>query len=388
MRMQLICAGFIAALWPTTLGTETDASGDRSTSAGIDLRVTQVLPHVAPAPPKRALPPAHRLTREAVHTVTQTAMLTAEPLTKVPIEDVCATLVAAADASGLPALFFLRLIWRESRFEQRAVSPAGALGVAQFMPDVAAERGLDHPFDPLTALWASARFLRDHYRTFGNLGLAAMAYNAGAQRVRDWLARRGKLPDETRKYVTLITGQSPEQWTTLQPLVLTLDMPKRAPCSQIAGLSEQAGTKLIYVRLEKPIRQIIETAKAEAERKAREAAEAKARKEQEKREKEAKAKKEKEKRAKKTATKKAKHKDAKDAKAKKRKEKAAKVAKANNKKMKNGKEKAKRAIATRTQAGAKAKVKQARAAKSAHKRANKKSAAGTRRHQRDRVAAN
>jgi soluble lytic murein transglycosylase-like protein len=59
------------------------------------------------------------------------------------------------------------------------------------MPEVAAERGLRNPFDPLAALPHSGRFLKEHVQYFGNLALAAAAYNAGARRVTDWLARRG-----------------------------------------------------------------------------------------------------------------------------------------------------------------------------------------------------
>ena len=71
---------------------------------------------------------------------------------EVPLDDVCTTLASAAEASELPLPFFARLIWQESRFRQRAVSPVGAQGVAQFMPKVAAELGLDDPFDPIAAL--------------------------------------------------------------------------------------------------------------------------------------------------------------------------------------------------------------------------------------------
>src|SRR5262245_27578643 len=78
----------------------------------------------------------------------------------VPIEAVCDTLAAAAQANGLPTGFFARLIWQESKFKQRVVSPAGAQGVAQFMPAVAVERGLRNPFDPLAALPESAEFLK------------------------------------------------------------------------------------------------------------------------------------------------------------------------------------------------------------------------------------
>jgi soluble lytic murein transglycosylase-like protein len=81
------------------------------------------------------------------------------------------------------------------------VSRAGAQGVAQFMPATARWRGLADPFDPVEAIAKSAKLLRDLRRDFGNLGLAAAAYNAGPARVRDWLAGRRGLPRETRPCV-------------------------------------------------------------------------------------------------------------------------------------------------------------------------------------------
>ena len=80
------------------------------------------------------------------------------------------------------------------------------------MPATANWRGLSNPFDPLEAIAQSAKLLRDLRREFGNLGLAAAAYNAGPGRVRDWLAGRRALPGETRAYVRIVTGYSPEQW--------------------------------------------------------------------------------------------------------------------------------------------------------------------------------
>ena len=82
--------------------------------------------------------------------------------------------------------------------------------MAQFMPGTASWRGLADPLDPLEAIAQSAKFLRDLRGEFGNLGLAAAAYNAGPGRVRDWLAGRRGLPPETRAYVRLVTGQSAE----------------------------------------------------------------------------------------------------------------------------------------------------------------------------------
>jgi soluble lytic murein transglycosylase-like protein len=97
----------------------------------------------------------------------------------------------------LPADFFIRLIWQESRFNPSAVSFKGAQGIAQFMPGTARQRGLEDSFDLGQAIPKSAELLRDLNREFGNLGLAAAAYNAGSGRVYDWLAGRKPLPGET-----------------------------------------------------------------------------------------------------------------------------------------------------------------------------------------------
>ena len=92
------------------------------------------------------------------------------------------------------------------------VSPAGAQGIAQFMPGTARERGLADPFDPEQAVPASAALLGDLRDRFGNLGLAAAAYNGGPARVAAWLAGTGSLPFETQNYVLSITGRSAEDW--------------------------------------------------------------------------------------------------------------------------------------------------------------------------------
>jgi len=127
-------------------------------------------------------------------------------------QTVCRLIERAALANGLPVGFFTRIIWRESSFRATAVSPAGAQGIAQFMPGTAAARGLADPFDPEQAIPKSARLLADLKRHFGNLGLAAAAYNAGSQRVADWLTGHGGLPQETRNYVQFITARAADDW--------------------------------------------------------------------------------------------------------------------------------------------------------------------------------
>jgi hypothetical protein len=125
---------------------------------------------------------------------------------------VCSAAEAQAKANGIDPSFFARLLWRESLFDPNVVSPKGAQGIAQFMPETAAKRGLADPFDPIAAVGASAAYLAELKKTFGNIGLAAAAYNAGEQRITDWLGGKGGLPEETRDYVAFITGHQADEW--------------------------------------------------------------------------------------------------------------------------------------------------------------------------------
>ncbi len=145
-------------------------------------------------------------------------------------EELCATVASVAHENGLPISFFSNLIWQESRFVRTAMSPAGAQGIAQFMPRTAAAMGVEDPFDPVQALPASARLLQGLHRRYGNLGLAAAAYNAGEPLVNRWLQRGGVLPQETRKYVLIITGFPVEKWKGDAARPQTFPLAKRMPC--------------------------------------------------------------------------------------------------------------------------------------------------------------
>ncbi|MFZ5782334.1 MAG: lytic transglycosylase domain-containing protein [Pseudomonadota bacterium] len=155
------------------------------------------------------------------------------------VDDICRTLAQAADDNDLPEEFFTRLIWQESRFDPSAVSPAGAQGIAQFMPRTAAERGLADAFEPMDALRESASYLRELRATFrGSLGLAAAAYNAGPAQVEGWLAGRRRLPWETQAYVRIITGHPAEAWASQQPpqLEASTTAATGARCVELAKL--------------------------------------------------------------------------------------------------------------------------------------------------------
>jgi|GraSoiStandDraft_44_1057316.scaffolds.fasta_scaffold66683_2 hypothetical protein len=167
-------------------------------------------------------------------------------------DDICRAIEQDAAENALPVEFFARVIWQESRFNARAVSNKGAQGIAQFMPATADYRGLVDPFDPIEALKNSARYLRDLKTRFGNLGLAAAAYNAGPGRVAAWLSSHRPLPGETRNYVAIVTGWTADEWaSTNPPKTSETTIPQGVPCTRLANLilapKEQAQRMAAYV---------------------------------------------------------------------------------------------------------------------------------------------
>jgi len=177
---------------------------------------------------------------------------------------ICEAVKAAAEENDIPIGFLVRLLWQESRFRAAEISSAGAQGIAQFMPQTAVEMGLRDPFDPLQAIPASARFLRKLHNQFGNLGLAAAAYNAGGGRIEKWLSRRGALPKETRAYVKIITGHQAEAWTEEENVVhMPTDLPQKAPCEGVGGLSRQDQIAAVNVDLTPSASALVRKAEAD-----------------------------------------------------------------------------------------------------------------------------
>src|SRR5579863_3600480 len=89
------------------------------------------------------------------------------------------------------------------------------------MPGTASARGLADPFDPEAAIPKAAALLADLRNQFGNLGLAAAAYNAGPGRVANYVAGQADLPGETQDYVAIITGHPAEEWRGKEAAKLT-----------------------------------------------------------------------------------------------------------------------------------------------------------------------
>lgn len=109
----------------------------------------------------------------------------------------------AAHRHNVPEDLFLRLVQQESGWKATAQSRAGALGLAQLMPETARRLGVD-PLDPRQNLDGGARYLKRQYDRFGSWRLALAAYNAGPEAV----VKYDGIPPyrETQGYVKAILG--------------------------------------------------------------------------------------------------------------------------------------------------------------------------------------
>ena len=157
------------------------------------------------------------------------------------VGDVCTMIERNAADHRLDPNFLARLLWKESRFEPNAISPVGALGIAQFMPGTARLYDLDDPLNPAQAIAKAAWYLRYLTDMFGNLGLAAVAYNGGENRAARFMTETTVLPYETQDYVESITGFNAWRWRDNPPgegelkLALDADKPFVEACIELAG---------------------------------------------------------------------------------------------------------------------------------------------------------
>jgi hypothetical protein len=201
-RTHLSALLLLALALPTMAQNDMADEPDTSDRAPLAAPASPATPPATSVDPKR--PPASTEASAAAGT----------------LESICLMIEAAATANRLPPEFFAAVIWQESSFRPDAIGPVTrsgqrAQGIAQFMPGTASERRLLDPFDPVQALPKSAEYLRELLDQFGNLGLAAAAYNAGPKRIHDWIAHQGGLPRETRNYVRAITGISVDDWAAI-----------------------------------------------------------------------------------------------------------------------------------------------------------------------------
>jgi hypothetical protein len=95
------------------------------------------------------------------------------------------------------------------------------------------------------ALPKAAEFLAELRNQFGNLGLAAAAYNAGPRRVRDWLDGTGGMPAETRNYVLATTGRELEDWVAIGKNGTPSDGETKATCLELVALFRQEPNQFV-----------------------------------------------------------------------------------------------------------------------------------------------
>lgn len=128
-----------------------------------------------------------------------------------PASDYVVIARQAANSAGIPPNYFVLQIRQESNFDPNAVSPAGAVGIAQFIPSTAAGLGIN-PYDPISSLYGAARYMASLDQSYsGDYAKALAAYNAGPPAVTravnsggaNWLAY---MPAETQNYVHAIMG--------------------------------------------------------------------------------------------------------------------------------------------------------------------------------------
>lgn len=134
-----------------------------------------------------------------------------------PVDPYAAPVTEASQRFGVPPAWIRAVIGAESANDPRAISPKGAMGLMQIMPEtwasLRARHGLGRdPYDPRDNILAGAAYLRELHDRYGSPGFLA-AYNAGPGRYEDYLAGR-PLPSETRAYVAALAplidgGESP-----------------------------------------------------------------------------------------------------------------------------------------------------------------------------------
>lgn len=149
----------------------------------------------------------------------------------------------AGERYGVDPTMLVKQGAQESGFNPNAVSPAGARGISQFMPQTAERFGID-PSDPNQSIDAQGRYMAANSKMFGgNQGLALAAYNWGEGNVHKWVAAGAdprRMPAETRGYIQKITGKPIEQWLADAGGANGGAQPVSSSAAQPSGLPDRA----------------------------------------------------------------------------------------------------------------------------------------------------
>ena len=151
--------------------------------------------------------------------------------------ELCSAAASVAAANNLPVPFFANLISTRERFQTPCGQPRRGAG---YRAVHAAGRGFVWPRESVRAAFCIEGVCKTSHRPARQVwqsGLAAAAYNAGPKRVQDWMARRRKLPAETRQYVHRITGRPAEQWARRRLKDTEARLPPHARCPDVPAVA-------------------------------------------------------------------------------------------------------------------------------------------------------
>lgn len=180
-----------------------------ATRPHLTLAEAQPQSRVVPAasPPSPPADDQHTVLPEGLPTVAAPAPTRASSGRSAVRRSIDQAIAAASQRYGLAAGLIRSVIRHESNFNPRAVSPAGAQGLMQLMPETASEMGVRDPFDIPQNIDGGSRYLRKMLDRFdGDLRQALAAYNAGPGTVRRY---KGMPPyPETRNYVRRVLASA------------------------------------------------------------------------------------------------------------------------------------------------------------------------------------